>query len=47
MPTVKQTLGAVGETIVAKTCHCPKCKRLHTLKREPKRQVLALRRRNT
>jgi type II restriction enzyme len=35
MPTVKQSLGAFGEQIVAKTCVCPRCKRQRTLIRLP------------
>jgi hypothetical protein len=33
--TAKQELGILGETLVAKTCFCPKCKRKGTLKRLP------------
>src|SRR5689334_19755694 len=35
MATTKQVLGRFGETIVAKECACPKCKRSRTLKRLP------------
>ena len=35
MPTSRQVLGRFGETIVAKKCTCPKCKRSQTLKRLP------------
>lgn len=35
MPTVKQALGAFGETIVTKACPCPRCKRERTLVRLP------------
>lgn len=35
MPTSHQLLGARGETLVVKSCHCPKCKRKGTLKRLP------------
>lgn len=35
MPTTRQTLGAFGETIVAKSCPCPRCKRPKTLVRLP------------
>lgn len=35
MATVKQNLGAWGEQIVAKNCHCPKCKNDKTLKLLP------------
>lgn len=35
MPTAKQDLGAWGEQLVAKQCHCPKCKKAGTLKRLP------------
>src|SRR5688500_10298500 len=35
MATLKQQLGAWGEQLVAKDCHCPKCKKTATLKRLP------------
>lgn len=35
MATAKQVLGAEGETLVAKTCACPKCKQPKRLKRLP------------
>jgi len=35
MATARQVLGRFGETIVAKECACPKCKRSRTLKRLP------------
>ena len=35
MPTSRQVLGRFGETLVAKKCNCPKCKRSQTLKRLP------------
>jgi len=35
MPTIRQVLGRFGETIVAKECDCPRCKRSKTLKRLP------------
>ncbi|WP_407193818.1 DpnI domain-containing protein [Bradyrhizobium sp. STM 3566] len=35
MATARQVLGDFGETVVAKTCSCPKCKRPKTLKRLP------------
>jgi hypothetical protein len=35
MPTKRQVLGRLGEMNVAKTCACPKCKRMKTLKRLP------------
>lgn len=35
MATSKQLLGTWGEQLVAKTCHCPKCKRTKTLKLLP------------
>src|SRR5688500_9970616 len=35
MATARQVLGRFGETIVAKECACPKCKRSQTLKRLP------------
>ncbi|MET4041853.1 hypothetical protein ABIC03_003544 [Bradyrhizobium sp. RT6a] len=35
MATARQVLGEMGETIVAKSCSCPKCKRQRTLKRLP------------
>ena len=35
MATAKQMLGAWGESLVAKACDCPQCKRPRTLKRLP------------
>lgn len=35
MPTTKQELGDWGEKVVAKSCHCPGCKRKKTLKQLP------------
>ena len=35
MPTSRQTLGIFGETMVAKSCQCPRCKGSDTLKRLP------------
>lgn len=35
MATKRQDLGAFGETLVAKTCSCPRCKREKTLVRLP------------
>lgn len=35
MATSKQQLGAWGESLVARNCDCPKCKRPKTLKRLP------------
>ena len=35
MATQRQTLGAAGETLVAQTCACPRCKRMKTLRRLP------------
>jgi hypothetical protein len=35
MATAKQDLGAWGEELVAKCCHCPKCKKSGTFKRLP------------
>lgn len=36
MATEKQKLGDLGESLVAKHCHCAKCKRENTLKLLPK-----------
>jgi type II restriction enzyme len=36
MQTERQVIGDFGETIVARSCACPKCKRPRTLKRLPK-----------
>jgi hypothetical protein len=33
--TIRQELGAIGESIVVKTCSCPKCKRFKTLRTLP------------
>jgi type II restriction enzyme len=33
LPTEKQALGEKGERLVAKLCHCPRCKRAATLRR--------------
>lgn len=33
--TTRQSLGRLGETLVATRCACPKCKRLRTLRRLP------------
>lgn len=35
MTTQKQKLGKLGEEAVVKNCHCPKCKRVKTLKLLP------------
>jgi type II restriction enzyme len=35
MTTHKQVLGAKGEVLVVKQCHCPRCKRKRTLRRLP------------
>lgn len=35
MPTKHQVLGLAGELRVVKTCSCPRCKRLKTLRRLP------------
>ncbi len=35
MVTQKQKLGDFGENLIAKTCHCPKCKKEKTLKKLP------------
>jgi Dam-replacing family len=35
MSTARQVLGRFGETIVARECACPKCKRPRTFKRLP------------
>jgi hypothetical protein len=35
VPTGKQELGKFGETVVARRCQCPKCKRAGTLKTLP------------
>ncbi len=35
MPTKRQILGLAGELSVIKTCACPRCKRLKTLRRLP------------
>jgi type II restriction enzyme len=31
----KNELGAFGESLVAKKCHCPRCKRVNSLKNLP------------
>jgi type II restriction enzyme len=31
----KHELGAFGESLVAKKCHCPRCKRVNSLKNLP------------
>ena len=35
MPTDKQQTGEFGEKLVVRSCSCPKCKRVKTLKRLP------------
>lgn len=35
MPTARQELGQFAETLVAKSCTCPRCKRSRTLIRLP------------
>jgi hypothetical protein len=35
MPTSRQELGRRGELLVAQSCRCPRCKRVHTLRRLP------------
>jgi type II restriction enzyme len=35
VPTSKQELGKFGETVVARSCKCPKCKRARSLKTLP------------
>jgi type II restriction enzyme len=35
MPTARQALGTLGETLVVQLCQCPRCKRSKTLKRLP------------
>jgi hypothetical protein len=35
LPTNRQISGTKGETLVAKHCHCPKCKKRHSLRKLP------------
>ncbi len=35
MATDKQIMGEIGEELIIKNCHCPKCKKAATLKRLP------------